>query len=75
MTRLVSRSESALDSSAAAAAASQLGTRLRQVASNTPSTVDEEDAGTDSSSVTDDADHRKTKRKFLIFRRPKAKAQ
>ncbi|KAF0293449.1 Stromal interaction molecule [Amphibalanus amphitrite] len=75
MTRLVSRSESALDSSAAAVAASQLGPRLRQVASNTPSTVDEEDAGTDSSSVADDADHRKTKRKFLIFRRPKSKAQ
>ena len=70
----MSRSESALDSSAAAALASQLGSRLRQVASNTPTTVDEEDAGTDSSSVADESD-RKTKRKFLIFRRSKAKAQ
>ncbi|XP_037087466.1 stromal interaction molecule homolog [Pollicipes pollicipes] len=50
--RLVSRSDSALDS----APPSQLGSRLRQIASNTP-TVDEED-GTDSSSVTEDGDRK-----------------
>ncbi|XP_037087465.1 stromal interaction molecule homolog [Pollicipes pollicipes] len=49
----------------------ELGSRLRQIASNTP-TVDEED-GTDSSSVTEDGD-RKPKRKFHLFRRHKAKA-